>query len=85
MANMFTGKILGQTMAAGALGTVSPVEFSTDGIIRWTDANGNARSVVVAGDLAELIHTLFTGTGGLEPGSAGVQGNRSFGNPILKQ
>lgn len=94
MAQLYSFKLSGRTAASvdgtatGIIATLS-VSYDSDNKLRWTDANGRARWVEIrnggSGDLASLLATLFTGTGGIDAGSAGVQGHRPFGEPKLAQ
>lgn len=69
MAQVFSGKLSGRTAASvdgtatGIIATLT-VSLDGDGWLRWTDAGGNARSVQVAGPVAELLSILLTGVGG---------------------
>jgi hypothetical protein len=62
---IYTGRLVGQTSAGVAITTVNPVTFHSDGMLRWTDANGRPRSARLSGDLALLFRTAFTGTNGI--------------------
>lgn len=73
MAVIFSGRIQGQTAAAGTpiatVGTAgSPVTWHSDGSLRWVDAAGRNRRVQVTGDVAALFQAMFTGAGGLPTG-----------------
>lgn len=90
MAQIYSFKLTGRTSASvdgtatGLIATVA-VSYDSDGFLRWTDASGIARAVPVNSEVAVLLNTLFTGTGGIDAGSSGVQGHRVFGVPELKQ
>lgn len=69
MAVLFSGKVAGLT-AAFAAGTATgivatkDIELHSDGLLRFTNANGRVRSVKASGELAELLREIFTGAGG---------------------
>lgn len=77
-------KIQGQTTADAAIATVS-VDYDADGFITFADSESNKHRIPVTGPFAELVKLIFTGTGGIDAGSSGVQGHRVFGVPKLKQ
>lgn len=91
---MYSLKLSGRTAASvdgtatGIIATLA-VSYDTDGVVRWVDSSGKTRTLSISndasGDLASLLRTLFTGTGGLDAGSAGVQGHRVFGEPVILQ
>ncbi len=87
---VYTFKMSGRTSAStdgtatGIIATKT-VEWLPDETLRYTDANGVVSIIPVDGPLAALLIDLFTGTGGIDAGSAGGQGHRVFGQPVLKQ
>lgn len=88
MAQVYNFKLRGLTSGSATINTVD-VSYDSDGILRFTDATGRARQVLIGGcgneGLAQLIFDVFTGASGLDAGSTGVQGHRVFGVPALKQ
>jgi len=88
MAALYTFKIRGLTSGSATINTVD-VTYDTDGILRFTDSNGVARSIPInpaSGEgFARLIFEIFTGASGLDAGSSGVQGHRVFGEPRIAQ
>lgn len=88
-AALYSFKIRGLTSGGATINTVD-VSYNSDGSITFTDSNGRTRWFDVApacgGDgLARLIKEIFTGAGGFDAGSSGVQGHRVFGEPTLPQ
>jgi hypothetical protein len=65
---LYDGKVSGRTSAStdgtatGIIATKS-IELWDDGILRYSDGNGRARSVQLNGDLMRLFKEMFTGTG----------------------
>jgi hypothetical protein len=88
MAQLYSFKIQGQTSGGAAIATLV-VSYDSDGFLRFTDANGDKKWVEVengcGGDVASLLKEIFTGAGGFDAGSAGVQGHRPFGMPGIIQ
>ena len=92
MAQLYSFKLSGRTSsttdgtATGIISTLT-VSYDSDGVLRYTDSDGNVHLIDMAGSagMQKLVKDLFTGTGGFDAGSAGVQGHRVFGVPVLKQ
>lgn len=92
MSQLYSFKVSGRTSsttdgtATGIISTLT-VSYDSDGIMRYTDANGKVHEIDCGGlpGLQKFIKDLFTGTGGFDAGSSGVQGHRVFGVPVLKQ
>ena len=90
MAQVYSFKMSGRTAASvdgtatGIIATID-VSYDDDGMLRFDDETGNPKAVAVSGDVADLLKVLCTGTGGIDAGSADVQGHRVFGVPALKQ
>lgn len=84
MAQLYSFKLRGLTAASATIATVT-VSYDGDGFLRWTDANSQPRSVQIQGNVGELLKELFTGTGGIDASSTGVQGHTPFGDSKLVQ
>ena len=86
MAQLYSLKIQGQTSGGAAIGTLV-VSYDGDGYLRFTDSSGIRRAVMVAnhdmGDVARLLKEIFTGAGGFDADTTGVQGHHVFGEPRL--
>jgi len=67
MSAIYTFKIQGQTAAAAAIAT-EDVTIDGDGMLRFTDDNGDPRAIPVEGDFAKLCEKIFTGAGGVDSG-----------------
>jgi hypothetical protein len=90
MAQLYSFKISGRTAAStdgtatGIIATLA-VSYDSDGFLRFTDTEGNVHAIPMTLEVAELMKVIFTGTGGIDAGSSGVQGHRPFGVPALAQ
>lgn len=85
MSTLYTFDIQGQTTAPVAIASITDVTIDSEGFFNFTAADGNDYQIKIEGAFAQLIKTIYTGTGGIDAGSAGVQGHRVFGVPVLKQ
>jgi hypothetical protein len=86
MATVYSFKVAGLTSASATIATLD-VTWCTDGYLRFTDANGDPHAINIGngcgGHIADLLKSIFTGSGGLDADSAGVQGASVFGSPKL--
>jgi hypothetical protein len=67
VAAIYTFKIRGLTSGSATIATVD-CTIDEDGMLRYTDSDGNPRSVKIAGDFAQLMKDIFTGGGGVDSG-----------------
>jgi hypothetical protein len=75
---LYSFKIQGQTAADAAIATVA-VSYRSDGSITFT-IDGQPGTINIHGNdsMSRLVKAIFTGTGGIDAGSSGVQGHRVF-------
>lgn len=93
MAALYSFKISGRTSASAdgtATGIIATAAVTLDdnGRVTFTDSTGRTRHLQIANDesaVSALLQVLFTGVGGVDAGSAGVQGYRFFGQPVVPQ
>ena len=93
MAVLYNFKVSGRTSAstdgtATGLISTNAVTIDSDGFLRFTDSTGRPRSFSIGsdgGDISAFVKLLFTGVGGVDAGSAGVQGHRIFSEPAVLQ
>lgn len=64
MSALYTGKLSGLTAGSVAVATLD-VTLDSDGFIRWTDANGDKHQLCIAGEIGNLLTTVFTGVNGI--------------------
>lgn len=86
MSQLYSFKLRGLTSGSATIATVT-VSWDADNYLRFTDANGVAREISIVdssqGDFAALMKACFTGSGGLDASTTGVQGTAVFGEPKL--
>lgn len=74
MDTLYSFKIQGQTTSDVAIATVS-VTITGDGYLVFTGSGPHARRIPIAGDFADLVKKIFTGTDGLDADDAPARGH----------
>jgi hypothetical protein len=85
MTTLYTFDIQGQTTSSVAIGTLTDVTIDSEGFFNFTDSESRKQRIKIEGAFGKLVKELYTGASGLDAGSAGVQGHRVFGIPVLTQ
>jgi hypothetical protein len=63
--NVYTFKIRGLTSGSATIAT-KDVTIDSDGMLRWSDTNGDPRALRLTGDVAQLMKDIFTGASGID-------------------